>query len=248
MSKSKGFSQVLFGVQACMLLSAFSVCAPVQAVDAVYQQAMTDFQARKYAAALAGFKKVASTNRSDIQSHYYLALCYQNTNQFGLAAREYQWVATYSPDPSLKLKAQAGYAQLTRSSGSSTSSASASQPAWAKTAAGMGIPGLAQQRKSEFSNGRLRITEFYTQWCHVCKEFDPEFKQAESNYRSKCDFQRLDAEEPGNRNLVEKYQVRNYPTTVMADSNGKPVKIFVGSTSSYGLGMMIDAALAQLPK
>lgn len=228
----------------------FLFCMPVYSADPVYAQAMSDFQARKYSAALAGFQKVASANRADIPSHYYMALCYQSTNQLALASREYQWVATYSKDPSLKSKAQAGAAQLSRYAGASSNSTSSSTSNGNMNpfmAAIMGAANNTPQRKSEFASGRMKVTEFYTQWCHVCKDFDPEFKQAQANYSSKCDFKRLDAEDPSNRDLVEKYHVKNFPTTVMADSTGKPVKIFVGLTSAFGLGNMIDQAMASLP-
>ena len=223
-------------VNAGSLLALLFFCLPAKSADAVYAQAMSDFQARRYPAALAGFQKVAAANRADIPSHYYMALCYQSTNQLALASREYQWVATYSKDPALKSKAQAGAAQLSRyaSSSSSTSPSTSNSNMNPFMAAMMGA-GKSQQRKSEFSSGRMKVTEFYTQWCHVCRDFEPEFKQAQSNYSNKCDFKRLDAEDPSNRDLVEKYKVKNYPTTVMADSTGKPVKIFVGLTSAFGL-------------
>lgn len=244
MSKSTGASRLLQGAMAFCLLATYLL--PVQAADPTYQQAMSDFQARRFGPALAGFQKVAATNRSDILSHYYMALCYQSTNQLALAAREYQWVATYSKDPALKGKAQAGAAQLSKYAGGSSSTTTSSSKS-SGPFLGMTAEGIPLQKKSEFSSGRLRVTEFYTQWCQVCKAFDPSFRQTQQNYSSKCDFQRLDAEDPSNRNLVEKYHVKNFPTTVMADSSGKPVNIFVGATNANGLGTMIDQAMIRLP-
>lgn len=230
---------VAAGLFAQMQIAAF-------AADPAFQQALSDFQSRKFSAALTGFQKVATANRSDILSHYYMALCYQSTNQLALASREYQWVATYSKDPALKAKAQAGATQLskysTASSGAASGSGSKSEPFLGMTAEGTPV-----LRKSEFASGRLKVTEFYTQWCGVCKKFEPQWTIAQSNYRGKADFQRLDAEDPSNKNLVEKYHVKNFPTIVMADSVGKPVNIFVGATNANGLGAMIDQAMILLP-
>lgn len=243
MSKSKGFAST--GVFMFAGVFALASYLPAHAVDPVYQQALSDFQSHRYSAALSGFQKVAGNNRSDILSHYYMALCYQSTNQHALASREYQWVATYSKDPALKAKAQAGATQLSKVS--SGSSGSASSNSSSGPFLGMTPEGIPLRKKSEYANGRLKVTEFYTQWCPICKKYDPNFKQAQSTYAGKCDFKQLDAEDPSNRDLVEKYHVKSFPTTVMADAAGKPVNIYVGATSANGLGAMIDQAMVLLP-
>lgn len=212
---------------------------PSYAADANYQQALADFQAKKYSSALTGFQKVASSNRADVLSHYYMALCYQNTNQMGLAAREYQWVATYSKDPALKTKAGAGAAQLSRYQTSRADNRILqTQTTSATPAAGS---------KSQYSRGRLKVMEFYTSWCKVCKMFEPNFQAAQSQYGNRCDFQKLDAEDPSNRSLVEKYGISGYPTTVFTDSSGKMINVYAGATSADGLGAMIEGCLVQLP-
>ena len=67
-----------------------------------FKASVADFEAKRYAQALRGFEDFSAANRSDILSHYYIALCHQNMNHLPLALREYQWVAYYFADSSGK--------------------------------------------------------------------------------------------------------------------------------------------------
>lgn len=71
---------------------------------AEYDQAVKDYKARKYAAALVNLKKLHETNKCSDMSHYFMALCYQCMNQMSAAYSEYRNVAK-SKDPSLKVMA-----------------------------------------------------------------------------------------------------------------------------------------------
>ena len=251
-SNSIWFRQFSLGtvLSTVLLVLLVAVLAPVSFAGAssgvTFQQALGDFQAKRFSQALSKFQTISRENRSDILSHYYIALCYQNMNQVALALPEYQWVATYSKDPSLRSKAQAGAAQLaryqsTRNDSSPSSSYSAFDPMGASAALATG------KRKSNYSSGRLKVIEFYTTWCKVCKTFEPEFAAAQAKYGGKCDFQRLDAEDPANKDLAMKYKINSFPTTIFADASGKQMNTFAGATSAAGLGNFIESAMGQLP-
>lgn len=233
--KSK-FKAVLLSAVSTLMFMAVCGVLPAEAASQEFQAAMADFQAKRYSQALQGFQSIGRSNRSDILSHYYIALCYQNMNQVALATQEYQWVARYSKDPGLVAKAKAGAAQLSRY-----------QSVRSQSIASSSSTGTGQKKNSPYSKGRLKVIEFYTTWCHVCREYEPQFEKAQSDYSSKCDFQRLNAEDGDNLNLVKKYKIAAYPTTVFADSSGKVVNIFSGSTSARHLGGMIDECMALLP-
>ncbi|MBX9687953.1 MAG: thioredoxin family protein [Candidatus Obscuribacterales bacterium] len=211
-----------------------------------YAQALSDFQSRKYSQALAGFKSASAQNPSDPNCHYYMALCYQYLNQASLAANEYQWVASYSRDPRLKAQAQTGLAQMGR-----YQSARASQTAASAASAALNSSSLTSSGSpaSPFSRGRLKVIEFNTKWCHVCKTFDPIFSSVQSNskFSSTCSFQQLDAEDPQNVDLANKYEIKAYPTVIFADSNGRVVNRFAGGTNAEGLISLIDQSLQKLP-
>lgn len=239
--------------------------APISlASPADYKQAITDFQGKKYSQALAGFQAASRVNPNDPACHYYMALCYQYMNQVGQATAEYQWVATKSRDAILRAQAQSGLAQLSRygsvrnvqaGSAAMASPASSGRPLYSPESgrpmnAPMGAPKLSAMDNDggSFAGGRLKVIEFKTKWCGVCKGFEPVFQAAKSKspYSSRCEFSQLDAEEPSNASLVQKYGVSGFPTVVFADSEGKQVNKFAGGTSLEGFTSMIDQALSKL--
>jgi thioredoxin-like negative regulator of GroEL len=240
---------------ACSLLSLLTslLASNFQGASAAppgYAQAQSEFQAKHYAQALNGFQTVSRANPTDANSHYYMALCYQYMNQVAQATKEYQWVATYSRDARLKAQAQAGLAQMGRyQSARSTQVASASVGS-SSASGGSSASAMQSSKPSPYSRGKLKVIEFNTTWCKVCKTFDPVFDQVQGmpKYSSSVQFQRFDAEQSGNAELVERYAVKEYPTVVFADSNGKQVNRFVGGTPANSLCIMIDQSLAQLPK
>lgn len=225
------------------------ICPQSNSAPASMEQALIDFQAKRYSQALSGFQNVSRSNQRDPLCHYYLALCYQNMNQIALSSKEYQWVAANSRDPKIRSQAQVGLAQMQHyQSARQTQLASASASSVRSAAA----PQISAPAKGavQFSQGKMKVLEFFTQWCHVCKIFDPVFDQVQSSskYAATCKFQRYDAEDPSNSDLVQRYEVSHYPTVIFADSNGKQIDRFAGSTNAASFGALIDRALVQLPK
>lgn len=207
----------------------------------VYAQAQKDFAAKKFESALSGFQSVVRTRPRDSSCHYYLALCYQNLNKMGAANLEYQWIVSNSADPRMKAQAQQALSQL----------AHYKPPAQITTAAATNSAAPRQVAQAgDFAKGKIKVIEFNTRWCHVCKIYDPVFDKVQhsNKYNSSCDFQQLDAEAPQNQRMVEKYGITGFPTTIFADSSGKQIARFSGGTSPAGLMSYIDSALQKVPR
>lgn len=81
---------------------------------------------------------------------------------------------------------------------------------WCQTLHMEGFEGDAPASKPEF-------VLFYVDWCPHCKSVLPIFKQLESD---KMEIKILNAEDPNNAELVQKYNVEAYPT-ILTIKNGK---------------------------
>ena len=118
------------------------------------------------------------------------------------------------------------------------------QAQYGTTAGGAGttgwLSGRGAQQAAAATGGALpssvgmqgRIVDLYTQWCGWCKKFEPIFVQAQAKYGSAIQFERIDAEAPGNERLVKKYKVRGYPTVLLLDNNGNLRKRIDGAPQS----------------
>lgn len=200
---------------ATILLLAFS--QGTAAAPSAFEQAVQSYKAGRYSQALAQFQAVSAANPSDALSHYYMALCYQCLSQVASATQHYQWVATYSRDPSLRSMAQAGMAQLAQYSARRTYTGASPVVDTGRRSARAGRAAVA-------STAPVRqVIEFYTDWCGVCKKFAPTFEAAKSRF-SQVRFQQLDAEDPSNEGLVARYGIKAYPTLVYLDGSGKVIR------------------------
>lgn len=77
-----------------------------------------------------------------------------------------------------------------------------------------------------FSSNRPRLLDFYTTWCVPCKQIEPMIKEIADSYKGKVDVVRVDAEDPSNKQIVEKYlPAPEYPTLVFVDKSGKSLEV-----------------------
>lgn len=217
--------------------------APASGAPTSLDKAVSDFKAKKYSLALSEFQEASRRNPQDPLAHYYAALCCHYNNQFAQAIQQYQWVAVNCRDPLLRSRAQSGLTELTN-----YQSAQQSRPQ-SQTGSTGRSPATGAAVRTDFAPGKMRVIEFKTSWCHVCKEFEPVFEQTRSSrkYYSLCSFDVLDAESPDNAELVQKYEIRAYPTTVLVDSLGKQIDRFSGGLDAASLERFIDRGLEQIP-
>lgn len=71
-----------------------------------YKEAIGYFQKKNYADALKDFQILDSTGFCSDTVHYYIAQCYQNTNQTVAAEQHYGWVLERSKDATLRRYAE----------------------------------------------------------------------------------------------------------------------------------------------
>ncbi len=164
-------------------------------------------------------------------SHYYMALCYQSMGNRVSARQEFTLTSQYG---SGAIKGYADKAlQFLSGGGSSGGSSTSAAAAVASKPSGAGGGTGATAALAAASTPAAEVLEFYTDWCHVCKEFEPVW-QSTSSKMSGVRFQRYNAEDSSNAALVQKYNVHAYPTIVYLDKSGKVLKNTAGAPNSQG--------------
>lgn len=77
-----------------------------------FKFALAAFNSGKFGDAAARFEKLQMSGFAPDAVHYYLALSYQNCNQFGLARAHYLWVAAHSKNALLLKYSRSGSGTL----------------------------------------------------------------------------------------------------------------------------------------
>lgn len=82
-----------------------------------------------------------------------------------------------------------------------------------------------------------KIIKFSASWCGPCKMIKPTFEKVSSMEEFKnIEFISYDIEEDEQGvELVEKYNIRNVPTIVIADEDDEPIKKIIGLVSEKEL-------------
>jgi thiol-disulfide isomerase/thioredoxin len=239
------------------------VASPTQAVPTQFNQAVANYKARKYLKALQGFQQVAKKYPTDAQTQYYIALCYQGMNQVAQAKQHYAWVAQSSRDARLRGQAQLALSQLDHYAAVRSNSAAAPTAPPAPTGAVDNKPvsptddldkiraaaAELDKQKAAASKiklaGKLKVYQFHTTSSPDAIKFAPIWDKVTATYRSKVDFEKLDAEQAQNLELVVKYGVKTYPTIVYTDGAGKVLnKEEGGLMTEAGFVSMLNGLLA----
>ena len=183
---------------------------PILAAPAAsYNQAVKDYNAGKYAVALAEFESCKAAFPTNALVRYYTALCEQSLGRFDKAKEEFQWVAT-NGDARLKLMAQAGLNQLSRAHASVSHSASAGF----STATASAPSGSSQSKVR-------RIIDFYADWCGPCRRFGPVFDEVKSKMHD-ITFERYNVDDEATNDIRSKCpSFSSIPHVVFMDGGGK---------------------------
>jgi tetratricopeptide (TPR) repeat protein len=94
----------------------FAISVPVFAAPATFQQAAKDYREGNFRLALSEFEQLKVSYPTNLQLHYYEALCYQGLGRLDQARVEYSYVANANSG-SLKPMAQAALDQLSKAHG-----------------------------------------------------------------------------------------------------------------------------------
>ncbi|HEY9791542.1 MAG TPA: thioredoxin domain-containing protein [Candidatus Obscuribacterales bacterium] len=91
----------------------------------------------------------------------------------------------------------------------------------------------AEVRPTIGATGHMRIVDCYTIWCGWCHKFEPLFKQAQTKYKGKITFERIDAEAAGTEDFVKTYKVHSYPTILFFDAEGHLLTRIEGAPQTF---------------
>jgi tetratricopeptide (TPR) repeat protein len=115
--------------------SCFLIAMPLAQAASSAQEAIAEYKAGHYPAALSQFVALEKQYPNNGMIHYYIALCRQAMGQIGEARTEYQWVSTHD-QTQLKQLAATGLANLDKLGSHSAAAASADSAAGADSAKG----------------------------------------------------------------------------------------------------------------
>lgn len=68
----------------------------------------------------------------------------------------------------------------------------------------------------------VNVYMFYTDWCPICNQAEPEWNKFEREIKKKYDFikpKKIDCEDIKNKKLVKKYDIKGYPTIKLVYNN-----------------------------
>lgn len=85
-----------------LAFATFSSPCALGADNPILQQAIKDYNSKSYKDALEKLQTLPRTGQGSDKAHYYMALCYQATNQIGAATTEYNTVYRNSKDSTLR--------------------------------------------------------------------------------------------------------------------------------------------------
>lgn len=74
----------------------------------------------------------------------------------------------------------------------------------------------------------MKILKFYANWCGQCKVLSRNFKETPII----IPIEEIDIEKDENEYLVDRYKVRNLPTTILVDEKGNTLYIWHGIVKS----------------
>jgi thiol-disulfide isomerase/thioredoxin len=187
---------------------------------------------------------VLKSKPNDEAAHYYRAVSLQYMGEYKRAKSDYEWVVNNGRNPAFRQQSTIGLQGLMRTlygvgmSAAPTGGSSIASAPPAASPAGAPAKTIAAATKIASAPGpKPKVYEFYTDWCHVCKSHASEYEELQGESSSKVDFQRLNAEDPANSDLVQKFGVHAYPTFVMVDPSGKAV---FNEAGGYGKSQLID--------
>jgi thiol-disulfide isomerase/thioredoxin len=89
-----------------------------------------------------------------------------------------------------------------------------------------------------------KIIKFSATWCAPCRFYAETFKKVSEREEFKdIEFKAMDIEEDGAEELVNKFSIRNVPSTVILDENGEAIYKVIGNVKESDLVDVINDAI-----
>jgi thiol-disulfide isomerase/thioredoxin len=67
--------------------------------------------------------------------------------------------------------------------------------------------------------GKPIVVTFYADWCGYCKRFAPVQAELKQEYSSKYTFVNVNADYPENKSLLQKFNIKSYPSLYLVNPN-----------------------------
>ncbi len=90
------------------------------------------------------------------------------------------------------------------------------------------IESLAPFRKTIMAVKRPRVVNFTAKWCAPCQQFKPILKKVMMNYSQSVDYESIDIDDKGNKDLVRSFSVKSIPATYVFDRQGNLIFKHIG--------------------
>ncbi|MBX9686983.1 MAG: tetratricopeptide repeat protein [Candidatus Obscuribacterales bacterium] len=211
-----------------MLSLAVSSSASEAATKSEFEQAVAIYLEDNYLEALNKFQALAKKEPNNPRVQYYLALSYQRLGKHAEAAAAYQSALKNSKDQAFNEVLNERLARVLKRLGKSTGKKLADEES------------VQVAAKHEPLS---RVIWFSTNWCSVCKHFEPSWENAKKKFKGKILFEHLNAEDPSAFKEVQTYRPKAYPTLVYIDAKNQVISNhaeapspsdFVKTLESYG--------------
>ena len=94
-----------------------------------------------------------------------------------------------------------------------------------------------QQFTKALDSGKTLVVDFWTDWCHSCKNLEPIMDKLSGVFGTKAEFLKVNADEYPD--LTQEYGISAYPT-VLVFKNGEIVEQIVGAYPENALKELIQ--------
>ncbi len=90
----------------------------------------------------------------------------------------------------------------------------------------------------------ITLIDYYADWCGPCHHMEPILEELEPLYSGKVEFQKLDVDDPVNREKVQKAGVMSIPTFII-ERDGAEVDRKIGATPKDAFKAWIDSHISE---